>query len=71
MKLIFPFHKFLNAWLNFTERDAQIVSRTEAIASLGLLLTTISAENPCLQRYVVESGSRILMLRYQLLAFPF
>ena len=28
--------QFFNAWLYFTKRNAQIVSRTEAIASLGL-----------------------------------
>ena len=41
MELIFPFYNFFNAWLYFTERNAQIVSRTEAIASLGLLQPSV------------------------------
>jgi len=35
MELKFPFHYIFNAWLYFTERNAHIVTRIEAIANLG------------------------------------
>ena len=69
MKLIFPYPNFFNAWLYFTERNAQIVTRTEEIASL--VLTTVSAENPCSQRYVVENGSRKVTASLPIIRFSF
>ena len=37
----------------------------------AMVLTTVSAENPCSQRYVVENGAEKSLLGYQLLAFTF
>ena len=36
-----------------------------------MVLTPVSAENPCSQRHVVENGAEKSLLGYQLLAFTF
>ena len=37
----------------------------------ALVLTTVSAENPCSQRYVVENGSRKLIASLPINGFSF
>jgi len=50
-------HDVFKARLDLAECNAHAVARIKAIASLGLMI--VSAENPCLHRYIVATGSRL------------
>ena len=55
-KLKILLHDIFNARHNFTECNAHVITRIEAIVSLGFMI--VRAENPCSLRYVVANWSR-------------
>ena len=69
MKLIFPFHNLFNAWLYLLSATRKSLPGLRRLRAL--VLTTVSPENPCSQRYVVENRSRKVVASLPIFGFTF